>query len=598
MKKLFFILFCLFSFTPLFSQTLIELERARALKEKGEINAAIDMYKEFIKQSEKNTELYLAISDCYFLVGEDKEAEKYLKKAEKVLPNDYNIKVTLYVLYEQTNQNNKKEKLLKKLLSELKANNSDVLALGNEFMTRRHWAEAKMVFLKGRELIYDNTAYTWQLSNIFMQEGDYSNIAKEYFTQLENNPKTLKQIQTNISGLFANNQDIAPIIEKEWTIYWKKNKNNPYFAQLGIWLYNQTKQYDKSFELAKLIDEKFEDNVGTTMLSFGEDMLNSNNIDYALKSANYMLKKGKDAPFYQKSKILSLTLTYKQFLSKLEKSEKDFISLETEFNNFFNEFSCSKDAFEIMLQRAEFLAFYRDKAQEAVDFLEQNINKGFSTNQRGEIKLLLAKIYNRYGDMWQASLYCSQVEQDCKNNYLADEAKLLKARFSYYNSEIEWALSQFKALRSSTTKLIANDAMSYSILIEENIDQDSTYNGLKLFAYAEREIEYNNLELAEAYLDSINTSYLYHPLFDEVLLLRAKINISKKDFNKAKEYLNEIVKKYPYDLTADDALYILSDIYLNHLNEKALAKEILEKIILDYPNSIYVIEARKTLNGL
>ena len=598
MKKLFFILFCLFSFTPLFSQTLIELERARALKEKGEINAAIDMYKEFIKQSEKNTELYLAISDCYFLVGEDKEAEKYLKKAEKVLPNDYNIKVTLYVLYEQTNQNNKKEKLLKKLLSELKANNSDVLALGNEFMTRRHWAEAKMVFLKGRELIYDNTAYTWQLSNIFMQEGDYSNIAKEYFTQLENNPKTLKQIQTNISGLFANNQDIAPIIEKEWTIYWKKNKSNPYFAQLGIWLYNQTKQYDKSFELAKLIDEKFEDNVGTTMLSFGEDMLNSNNIDYALKSANYMLKKGKDAPFYQKSKILSLTLTYKQFLSKLEKSEKDFISLETEFNNFFNEFSCSKDAFEIMLQRAEFLAFYRDKAQEAVDFLEQNINKGFSTNQRGEIKLLLAKIYNRYGDMWQASLYCSQVEQDCKNNYLADEAKLLKARFSYYNSEIEWALSQFKALRSSTTKLIANDAMSYSILIEENIDQDSTYNGLKLFAYAEREIEYNNLELAEAYLDSINTSYLYHPLFDEVLLLRAKINISKKDFNKAKEYLNEIVKKYPYDLTADDALYILSDIYLNHLNEKALAKEILEKIILDYPNSIYVIEARKTLNGL
>ena len=556
------------------------------------------MYKEFIKQNDKNAELYLYISDCYFLIGDDKESEKYLKKAEKVSPNDYKIKVTLYFLYEQTNQNNKKEKLLKRLLSELKANNSDIIALGNEFMIRKHWAEAKMVFLKGRELIYDNTAYTWQLSNIFMQEGDYSNIAKEYFTQLENNPKSLKQIQTNISGLFANNKDIAPIIEKEWITYWKKNKNNPYFAQFGIWLYNQTKQYEKSFELAKLIDEKFEDNVGVTMLGFGEDMLNSNNTDYALKSANYMLKKGKDSPFYQKSKILSLSLTYKQFSSRLEKTEKDFISLETEFDNFFNEFSCSKEAFEIMLQRAEFLAFYRNKAQEAVDFLERNINKSFSTNQRGEIKLLLAKIYNRYGDMWQASLYCSQVEQDCKNSYLADEAKLLKARFSYYNSEIEWALSQFKALRSSTTKLIANDAMSYSILIEENIDQDSSYNGVKLYAKAEREIEYNNLELANSYLDSINTSYLYHSLFDEVLLLRAKISISKNDFIKAKDYLNETLNKYPYELTADDALYMLSDIYLNHLNEKALAKEILEKIILDYPNSIYVIEARKQLKGL
>lgn len=598
MKKLLFILFCLLSFNPLFSQTLTELEQARLLKEKGEINAAIDMYKEFIKQNSQNSELYLYLSDCYFLIGEDKEAEKYLKKAEKISPNDYKIKTTLYLLYEQTGQNNKKEKLLKKLLSELKANNSEILALGNEFIVKRHWVEAKMVFLKGRELIYDNTAYTWQLSNIFAQEGDYANIAKEYFLQLENNPATLKQIQANLSGLFANNQDIAPIVEKQWEAYWKKNKNNPYFAQFGIWLFNQTKQYNKSFELAKLIDEKFENGIGSTMLTFGEDMLNSNNIDYALNASNYMLKKGKESPFYQKSKILSLSLTYKQFLSKSLKTEADLTSIENNFNEFFKEFSYSKETFEIILQMGNFFAFYINKPQEAVDMLEEAINKGLSTNQKGEIKLLLAKIYNRYGDMWQASLYCSQVEQDCKNNYLADEAKLLKAMFSYYNNEIPWALSQFKALRSSTTKLIANDAMSYSILIEENIDQDSTYNGLKLFAYAEREIEYNNLELAEAYLDSINTTYLYHPLFDEVLLLRAKINISKKDFNKAKEYLNEIVKKYPYDLTADDALYILSDIYLNHLNEKALAKEILEKIILDYPNSIYVIEARKTLNGL
>jgi dsRNA-specific ribonuclease len=88
----------------------------------------------------------------------------------------------------------------------------------------------------------------------------------------------------------------------------------------------------------------------------------------------------------------------------------------------------------------------------------------------------------------------------------------------------------------------------------------------------------------------------YH--FDEVLLLRAKIGILENDVNKAKEYLDELIKKYPYDITADDALFMLSDIYLNYLNETALAKDILEKIILDYPNSIYVIEARKHLKGL
>ncbi len=598
MKKIFFILICLLTFTSLYSQTPIELEQARMLKDKGEVNAAIDMYKEFLKQNKNNRDLYLAISDCFLEIGEDKDAESYLKKAIKIFPDDCKTKVALYLLYEQTNQKNKKDKLFKNILSSLKANNSDIQALGNEFISKKHWAEAKAVFLKGRELIFDNTAYSWQLSNIFLQEGDYQNIAKEYLIQLENNPKALKQIETNILGLIANNQDIAPIIEKEWEIYWKKNKNNPYFAQFGVWLYNQTKQFDKSFELTKQIDNKFEEGSGATMLSFGEDMLNSNHLDYALKAVNYILKKGEEGVFYQRCKVLSLSLSYKQFLSKPVKTESDFIKLENDFNSFFKKFSLSKETFEVILQMGDFFAFHINKPQEAVDMLEEAINKGFSTNQKGEIKLLLAKIYNRYGDMWQASLYCSQVEQDCKNSHLADEAKLLKALFSYYNNEIPWALSQFKALRSSTTKLIANDAMSYSILIEENIDQDSTYNGLRLFANAEKEIEYNNPELANAYLDTLETSYLYHPLFDEIFLLKAKINISLNNFDKAKEYLNESLKKYPYELTADDALFLLSDIYINKTNEKALAKETLEKIIIDYPNSIYVIEARKLLNEL
>ncbi len=598
MKKIFFVLICLLTFTNLYSQSPIELEQARMLKDNGEVNAAIDMYKEFIKQYKNNRDLYILISDCFLELGEDKNAESYLKKANKQFPNDYKIKVTLYILYDQTNQKNKKEKLFKNILSSLKANNSDIQSLGNEFISKRRWAEAKAIFLKGRELIFDNTAYSWQLSNIFLQEGDYQNIAKEYLIQLENNPQTLKQIETNILGLITNNQDIAPIIEKEWETCWKKNKNNPYFAQFGVWLYNQTKQYDKSFELVKQIDNKFEEGSGATMLSFGEDMLNSNNLDYALKAVNYVLKKGKESAFYQRCRALSLSLSYKQFIENPIKSESDFNRLENDFMSFFKEFSFSKESFEIILQMGNFFAFYINKPQEAVDMLEEAINKGFSTNQKGEIKLLLAKIYNRYGDMWQASLYCSQVEKDCKNSYLADEAKLLKALFSFYNNEIPWALSQFKALRSSTTKLIANDAMSYSILIEENIDQDSTYNGLRLFANAEKEIEYNNLSLAKQYLDSINSSYLYHPLFDEVLILRAKISILEKEFEQAKEYLKESLKKYPYELTADDALYILSDIYLNQTKEISLAKETLEKIIIDYPNSIYVIEARKLLSEL
>ena len=71
-----------------------------------------------------------------------------------------------------------------------------------------------------------------------------------------------------------------------------------------------------------------------------------------------------------------------------------------------------------------------------------------------------------------------------------------------------------------------------------------------------------------------------------------------RELNKLTQKIFLSLKKYPYELTADDALYILSDIYLNQTKEISLAKETLEKIIIDYPNSIYVIEARKLLSEL
>ena len=132
MKKVFFILICLLTFTNLYSQTPIELEQARMLKDKGDVNASIDMYKEFIKQYKNNRDLYLLISDCFLELGEDKNAESYLKKAIKQFPDDYKIKVALYILYEQTNQHNKKDKLFKNILSSLKANNYEIQTLGNE----------------------------------------------------------------------------------------------------------------------------------------------------------------------------------------------------------------------------------------------------------------------------------------------------------------------------------------------------------------------------------------------------------------------------------------------------------------------------------
>jgi outer membrane protein assembly factor BamD (BamD/ComL family) len=138
--------------------------------------------------------------------------------------------------------------------------------------------------------------------------------------------------------------------------------------------------------------------------------------------------------------------------------------------------------------------------------------------------------------------------------------------------------------------------MEYSLLISDNIDQDSSYNGLSLYSKAEFALYQHNYKKALQLLDTLNQNYLSHPLFDEVMYKRAEIAIQQNQYQRADSLLNQILLKYPSDLMADDALYLLAQLNETHLNSTQKAKEYYERIILDYPNSLYVTEARKRYN--
>ena len=59
-----------------------------------------------------------------------------------------------------------------------------------------------------------------------------------------------------------------------------------------------------------------------------------------------------------------------------------------------------------------------------------------------------------------------------------------------------------------------------------------------------------------------------------------------------------IVENHSSDLWGDDAVFILADIYETKLNQPVKALELFQKIITDFPGSLYVIEARKRFRKL
>lgn len=590
--------FVLLYFQAAFAQKDVSLGQAAALEAEGRWEEAANLYQDYLKKN-KDEKVYDLLFNLLKDNGDIDGAEKCLKEAIKAFPQRVELPVVLYNLYRQNSNEKKAEKQFERILKNLKANNSDIQRIGNAFMYSKNTEQAKKVFLKGRELLHDKSAYGFQLGNIFLQEGDYESIAKEYLLMLEENPLNIPRIQTNLAALFAKDSaNLIKSVETNWEKLYKTNKNNLPIAQFGLWLYCQADQTYKAFEMAKQIDRTFDHSSGATVADFASDMDNAERLIPAEKAYKYIIDKGEENVFYQRCLSGYANVKYKAFMQN-PSNKKPLDNLLKLFDDIFNKYGFSRDNFTPIMQDCELLAFHAGQPQKAVDILSQCIaSNSFSTNQKAEMKLLSAEIYNVNGDSWQASLLCWQVEKDCPNSPLSDKAKFFKAMLSYYNGEIEWALSQFKALRASTTKLIANDALEYSVLIEDSRDDDSTFRAMQWFAYAEREREYRNYDKAEAYLDTIMQSYLYHPVFDECIYLRAVMAKEQGGFERADSLFKELLLKYPYDLTADDALMQLADIAQNQYNDTLAAKEYYQRIILDYPTSLYVTQARKKLKQL
>ncbi|RYD89150.1 MAG: tetratricopeptide repeat protein, partial [Sphingobacteriales bacterium] len=208
-------------------------------------------------------------------------------------------------------------------------------------------------------------------------------------------------------------------------------------------------------------------------------------------------------------------------------------------------------------------------------------------------KLDLGDVYLLNGQPWDATLIYSQVEKDNPNSNIAQDALLRNAKMAYYTGDFNWARRQLDILKAATTQLIANDALNLSLLISDNLNADSSGNALKIYARADLQIFAEQTDKAVITLDSVDKKYPGNALEADILMAKARILIQQKEFANAVVVLKAIAEKHTDDLWADDAVYMLGDIYETKLNDANLAKSYYQKIITDYPSSLWINDARK-----
>ena len=290
---------------------------------------------------------------------------------------------------------------------------------------------------------------------------------------------------------------------------------------------------------------------------------------------------------------------FRKVVSRGIYEESDLASLEKNYKDVLNELGRNSQTVNLVKGLAKIEAFYLQRPDSAIVLLEEALTfPGMLLKTQAEIKLDLADVLLLSGDVWEASLYYSQVEKSFKNDVIGHEAKFRNAKISYYTGDFNWARAQLDVLKQSTSKLIANDAMQLSLLISDNLTADSLAEPLKMYSRADLKLFRNDTKGAVKTLDSLAQLYSWHSLSDEIHFMRFKIAKQEKNFEKAVKELTIVADQFSFDILADDALFNLAEIYHYYYKDEEKAAEYYKRILFDHPGSLYVIEARKRFRAI
>nr|WP_299382761.1 tetratricopeptide repeat protein [Allomuricauda sp.] len=558
----------------------------------GDYEKAVVFYEKLVRQNPRRTDYSEGLVACYQQLERYADAEQFL--LNKI--NDAYAFPTFFIElgynYTLQNQPEKATEYYQRAIQKIEENPNFGYSVGYRFQKYALLDQAIQAYTMAMTL-KPELNYDFQLARIYGEQGhiekmyqSYLNLIKEGRTSRSN---ILRSIDDFISEEASNPNNI--LLRK---VLLKNAQSSPdvLWNELLSWLFIQQKQYTSAFAQEKAIYKRTDQASMDRMENLGIIALEDKDFESATKIFEYIVDVG-DNPVTKLNAHLHLI-----DIALENQDKKTLDSVEKKFETLVSEYGTGSSTLQLQVAYANFLTFKLERPEPAIAMLKSSLDLQLGNRGMAYLKLALGDILVYDQKFNQALIYFTQVQKRLKNDVLAQDARFKVAQTSFYKGDFDWALTQLKVLRSSTSQLIANDAMQLSLLISDNSLEDSTQTALKKYARADLLAYQNKNDAAIAALEDILQNHKGEKIEDEALFRQAQLLETKKKYGDAEFNYKKIVEFYAYGILADDAHYALGELYRNVLDEPEKAKQHYEKIIYNHQDSYYFPKARKHFRRL
>ncbi|RTY92725.1 tetratricopeptide repeat protein [Flavobacterium sp. RSP46] len=558
--------------------------------DKGDFEKAKISYEELLQEIPLNSQYFLRIIDCSQQLQEFESAEKAIQeRLDKY--NQGNLLVELGYNFQLQKNDDKAKMYYDQALDRIRKNPNQVYGISNTF-ERKVLLEYALKSYQIAVELEPNFNFNYQIGLLYGQLSNIEMMISTFLDEAFANPQNSIRIQNQLVRFMADEGDanFNELLRKALIVRTQKNQDifwNHYLS----WFYVQEKEFGKAFIQQKAIYKRNPESLAT-IVNLGQLAIEEENEEAAKEILGFVLQNTLD---------LELLIQANSYLiaMKIEKAtEKDFAAISKELDGLMKQFEISPFTLSLQLIQAHFTAFKLKKPEEGKAIIKRALELQLNDYQVADAKMELADILLYEEKFNQALIYYSQIELDLKNDVMAHEASLKAAKTSYFKADFAWALKQFKELKSANTQLIANDALEYFLLINDNTVVDSTQTALKQFAKGDYLLYQNRNQEAITQFLSILKNHKGQQIEAVTLLRLGNIYEETGDFTLALSQYQTIMDQYSDGIYIDEALYFSAEIYKKELLLPDKAKPLYEKIIFNLQDSIYFVEARKKFRQL
>lgn len=594
---LFSIVWMLFVSMQISAQSNSDIQLANQYLKQGENEKALVLFEKL----EKNIKNIPLIHQKYFqlmlMTGRFDQAEKYINKAIKRYPSNLNYQIDKGLIYVQQNNEAKTKKYFVNIIDQISDDPFKVRIAAQHFARNQQLDYALQSYQQSRKKSNDPLAYSIQMASIYRLLNKKKEMVDEYLNYANQNPKNIRSIKNILQNVLREEEDLE-LFESMMYEKVQRSPNNMIYNELLIWVNLQRKNFYSAFVQARALDKRMKLN-GTEVMKIGTISMVNKDYKNSVKIFEYIIKEYPGTPNYQIAKRLLISSREAIVKNTFPVNETEIKKLINDYRQLVKDIGLNQNTIEAMRSEALLFAFYLNEHDSAILILEKIIRvPRISKSLIDKSKLDLGDIYLLIGEPWESTLLYAQVEKTSKETPIGYEAKLRNAKLSYYRGDFALAQSHLDILKMATTREIANDALSLSLLIKDNTKLDTGDVAMKKFADIDLLIFQNKKFEAYDSLGKLIDQFPEHPLVDEILFRQASLKMEMGDFQQAISLLQNVVDNFAEDILGDDALFLIGTIYEEQLNEKEKAKEIFKSFLSKYPGSNKTAEARKRFRTL